>query len=144
MERHLTLTVANGNKYSLHISLHCNIVSLKVSTKRISNSNGRFDGARNAYRQQGEEIRRVSKNMKSSSINFVTTRKELSDRVDKNWLNMKDGTKKKGRQESAQSYMKKLAKEAAKVDSLIADWTRGSHGHIPHILFAVNRVDGTT
>ena len=56
--------------------------------------------------------------------------KELSNRVDNNWLNMKRIAKKKGRQVSAQKYMEELAKEAAKMDSLIADWTRGGHRHI--------------
>ena len=42
---------------------------------------------------------------------------------------MKCGTKKKGRQESAQSYREESAEEKAKVDSIIADWTRGGHRH---------------
>ena len=49
------------------------------------------------------------------------TNKELNDRIDKNWLNMKRGAKKKGRQESARSYREESAKEKAKVDSLITD-----------------------
>ena len=47
MERHPTLTVENGDKFSLIIRLHLDIVSLKASTKRISSNNGRFGGARN-------------------------------------------------------------------------------------------------
>ena len=58
------------------------------------------------------------------------TSKELSNKVDKNWLNVKYGAKKKERQESAQSYIEELAKEVEKVDSLIIDWTRGGHGHM--------------
>ena len=81
-----------------------------------------------------QETRRGDKEGKQEHEKFkhklCPTSKELSNRVDKNWLNMKRGAKKKGRQESAQSYMEELAKEAAKVDSLIADWTRGGHGHM--------------
>ena len=43
---------------------------------------------------------------------------------------MKRSAMKKGRQESARSYSEESAKEKAKVDSLIADLTRGSHGHM--------------
>ena len=43
---------------------------------------------------------------------------------------MKCGTKKKGRQESARSYKEESVKGKAKVDSLIADWTRGGHGQM--------------
>ena len=46
MERHLTLTVANGDKYLLIIRLYLDNDSLKASTKRISSNNGRFGGAR--------------------------------------------------------------------------------------------------
>ena len=56
--------------------------------------------------------------------------KELKNRIDKNWLNMKRGLKKKGRQESARSYREESAKEKAKVNSLVTDWTRGGHGHM--------------
>ena len=47
MEMRLTLPMANGNKYLLNLSLHLNIVSLKVSTKMIGSNNGQFSGARN-------------------------------------------------------------------------------------------------
>ena len=43
---------------------------------------------------------------------------------------MKCGAKKKSRQESARSYREESAKEKAKVDSLIEDWTRDGHGHM--------------
>ena len=81
-----------------------------------------------AYRRQGEKITKASKNMKRFKHKLCPTSKELSGRVDRNWLNMKRGAKKKGRQESAQSYREESAKEAAKVDSLITDWTRGGLG----------------
>ena len=61
---------------------------------------------------------------------FCPISKQLSDRVDKNWLNMKRGTKKEGGQVLAQSYREESAKKGAKVDSLIADWTRGGHKHM--------------
>ena len=60
---------------------------------------------------------------------FLTI-KELSNRVDKNWLNMKRDVKKKDRQVLAQSYMEESTKEAAKVDRLIADWTRSGRKHM--------------
>ena len=47
MKWHPTLTVTNGDKYSPIIRLHLDTDSLKASTKRISNNNGRFGGARN-------------------------------------------------------------------------------------------------
>ena len=68
--------------------------------------------------------------MKKFKHKLGPTNEELNDRIDKNWLNMKRGARKKGRQESAQSYREESAKEKAKVDSLIADWTRGGHGHM--------------
>ena len=55
MERHPTLTVANGDKYSLIIRLHFDNDSLKASTKRISNNNGRFGGARNDTTEDKEK-----------------------------------------------------------------------------------------
>ena len=58
------------------------------------------------------------------------TNDELNDRIDKKWLNMKRGARKKRTQESARIYREESATEKAKVDSLIADWTRGGHGHM--------------
>ena len=81
-----------------------------------------------------QETRRGDKEYKQEHEKFKhklrLTSKELSNRVDKKWLNTKRSAKKKDRQESAQNYMKESTKEAARVDSLIADWTRGNHGHM--------------
>ena len=54
MEWHPTLTVVNGDKYSLTVRLHLDNDSLKASTKRISNNNGRFGGARNENTEDKE------------------------------------------------------------------------------------------
>ena len=43
---------------------------------------------------------------------------------------MKHGAKKKDRKVLAQNYREASAKEVAKADNLIVDWTRGGHRHI--------------
>ena len=68
--------------------------------------------------------------MKKFKYKLRPTGEEIRDRVEKKWKSTKQDAKKKARTRSAKSYREELAKEATKVDRILADLTMGGHRHM--------------
>ena len=55
---------------------------------------------------------------------------ELQAQTTKNWKLLKREAKKRSINKSAKEYVSETTHQKAQMDHLIADWTKGGHGHI--------------
>ena len=63
-------------------------------------------------------------------VGLKPTTKELEARTTQNWNLLKRGSKKSAIKRSAREYVAETSRQQAQMDRLIANWTKGGHGHI--------------